>query len=130
MDVAQAIVMYLAMLGCLYLFCWLGNELSEQVKSNLYLYTYTLRFIFNIMKKNCRIFFTVPILCNFQQAESVRHAAWECDWVGSPVPFQRCLVFFIASANKEFRLTAGKFVPVANVTLMNVSILSIKVNAF
>jgi len=66
-------------------------------------------------------------MCNFQQAESVRHAAWGCDWVGTPVPFQRCLVFIIASANKDFRLTAGKFVPIANVTLMNVSILPIKV---
>jgi hypothetical protein len=42
--------------------------------------------------------------------------------VGTPVPFQRCLVFIIATANKEFTLTAGKFVPVSNVTMMNVSI--------
>jgi hypothetical protein len=31
-DVTQAIVVYLAMLGCLSLFCWLGNEQSEQVR--------------------------------------------------------------------------------------------------
>jgi hypothetical protein len=55
------------------------------------------------------------------QAESVRDAAWGCDWVGTPVPFQRCLVFIIATANKEFTLTAGKFVPVSNKTMMNVS---------
>jgi hypothetical protein len=54
------------------------------------------------------------------QAECVRDAAWGCDWVGTPVPFQRCLVFIIATANKEFRLTAGKFVPVCNSTMMNV----------
>jgi hypothetical protein len=54
------------------------------------------------------------------QAESVRDAAWGCDWVGTPVPFQRCLVFIIATANKEFTLTAGKFVPVCNKTMMNV----------
>jgi hypothetical protein len=52
----------------------------------------------------------------------VKEAAWGCDWVGTPVPFQRCLVFIIATANKEFTLTAGKFVPVSNVTMMNVSI--------
>jgi hypothetical protein len=54
------------------------------------------------------------------QAESVRDAAFGCDWVGTPVTFQRCLMFIIATADKEFRLTAGKFVPVSNVTMMNV----------
>jgi hypothetical protein len=55
------------------------------------------------------------------QAESVRHAAWGCDWVGTPIQFQRCLVFIISTASKEFRLTAGKFVPVSNKTMINVS---------
>ena len=54
------------------------------------------------------------------QAESVRNAAFGCDWVGTAIPFQRCLMFIIATANKEFRLTAGKFVPVSNLTMMNV----------
>jgi hypothetical protein len=56
------------------------------------------------------------------QAESVREAAWGCDWIGTPVPFQRCLVFIIATANKEFTLTAGKFVPVSNKTMMKVRV--------
>jgi hypothetical protein len=54
------------------------------------------------------------------QAEGVKEAAWGCDWVGRPVPFQRCLNFIIATANKEFTLTAGKFIPVSNSTMMNV----------
>jgi len=54
------------------------------------------------------------------QAESVRDAAFGCDWAGTPIPFQRCLVFIIATANKGFQLTAGKFVPVSNVTTLNV----------
>jgi hypothetical protein len=29
-------------------------------------------------------------------------------------------MFIIATANKQFQLTAGKFVPVSNVTMMNV----------
>jgi hypothetical protein len=77
--------------------------------------------IFNkteILKKNS----TTTILCKILQAERVRDAAWGCDWVGTPVPFQRCLVFIIATANKEFTLTAGKFVPVSNSTMMNVRI--------
>jgi hypothetical protein len=61
--------------------------------------------------------------CVFQ-AETVRDAAWGCDWVGTPVPFQRSLIFIIAAANKEFTLTAGKFVPVSNKTMMNVRLLT------
>ena len=56
------------------------------------------------------------------KAESVRDAAFGCDWVGTLIPFQRCLMFIIATAKKEFRLTAGKCVPVSNVTMMNVRI--------
>jgi len=56
------------------------------------------------------------------QAESVRDAAFECDWVGTAIPFQRILRFIIAAANKGFQLTAGKFVPVSNVTTLNVCI--------
>ena len=54
------------------------------------------------------------------QAENVRESAWGCDWVGTPVLFQRSLIFIIATANKGFTLTAGKFVPVCNTTMMNV----------
>ncbi|XP_021920365.1 odorant receptor 2a-like [Zootermopsis nevadensis] len=81
-DVSQALLLYSLLTSCLYVFCWLGSELSEQ-------------------------------------AESVRDAAWGCDWVGTPVPFQRCLIFIIAAANKEFTLTADNFVPVSNKTMMN-----------
>jgi len=59
------------------------------------------------------------------QAESVREAAFGCDWVGTSIPFQRCLMFIIATANKEFQLTAGKFVPVSNLTMKNVSRINI-----
>jgi hypothetical protein len=51
---------------------------------------------------------------------SVKDADLGCDWVGTPVPFQRCLFFIIAAANKEFTLTAGKFVPVCKTIMMNV----------
>ena len=47
------------------------------------------------------------------QAESVRDAAWGCEWVGTPVPFVRSLSFIINIVNKEIVLTAGKFVPVS-----------------
>ena len=52
----------------------------------------------------------------------MRDAAFGCEWVGAPIPFQRCLMFIIATSNKEFQLTAGKFVPVSNVTTMNVCV--------
>ena len=59
------------------------------------------------------------------QAESVGDAAFGCDWVGTPIQFQRCLIFFIARAKKEFHLTAGKFVPVSNSTMTNVGKINI-----
>ena len=55
----------------------------------------------------------------------MRDAAFGCDWVGTPIPFQRCLMFIIATANKGFRLTAGKFVPVSNLTMINVGKINI-----
>ena len=54
------------------------------------------------------------------QAESVRDAAWGCQWVGTPVPFVRSLSLVISMANKELMLTAGKFIPVSKTTMMNV----------
>jgi hypothetical protein len=60
-------------------------------------------------------------MCVLFQTEIVRDAAWGCDWIGTPATFQRCLVFIIATANKEYTLTAGKFVPVSNETTMNVN---------
>ena len=56
------------------------------------------------------------------QAESLRDTAFGCDWVGTPIPFQRCLMLIIATANKEYQLTAGKFVPVSNATMKNVCV--------
>ena len=56
------------------------------------------------------------------QSDSVRDAAFGCDWVGTAIPFQRCLMLVIATANKKLQLTAGKFVPVSNVTALNVCI--------
>ena len=65
------------------------------------------------------------INCEMFQVESIRDAAFGCDWVGTPITFQRCLMFIIATANKGFQLTAGKFVPVSNLTARNVSRINI-----
>jgi hypothetical protein len=60
------------------------------------------------------------INCKMFQAMQVRDAAFGCDWVGTPIPFQRCLMFIIATTNQQLQLTAGKFVPLSNVTTLNV----------
>jgi hypothetical protein len=52
------------------------------------------------------------------QAESVREAAFVRDWEGTSILLQRCLMFIIATANKNFQLIAVKFVPVLNVILL------------
>jgi hypothetical protein len=73
---------------------------------------------------NCFFFFanvkTLSHKFTHSQASSIRDAVWKTDWVGTPVSFQRCLVFIIAVAGKKFSLTAGKYVPVSNNTLLNV----------
>jgi hypothetical protein len=58
--------------------------------------------------------------CKLFQASSIADAVWNSNWVGTPVSFQRCLVLINAAANKTFILTAGKFVPVSNKTMVNV----------
>ncbi|KAJ4437156.1 hypothetical protein ANN_17291, partial [Periplaneta americana] len=55
------------------------------------------------------------------QADRVRDAAWNCDWVGTPVCFQRALSILMTCANKEIIMTAGNCVPVSKETMMNVS---------
>ncbi|PNF35138.1 hypothetical protein B7P43_G09269 [Cryptotermes secundus] len=54
------------------------------------------------------------------QAKSVRDAVWESNWVGAPVPFQHSLIIINIIASKKFSLTAGKFVPVSNKTMLSV----------
>jgi len=56
------------------------------------------------------------------QAGIVRDTVYGYDWVGTPIPIQRCLMFITVAANKQFHLTAGKFVPVSNATMMSVCI--------
>ncbi|KAJ4437210.1 hypothetical protein ANN_17345 [Periplaneta americana] len=56
----------------------------------------------------------------YEEYESVRDAAWASDWVGAPLPYQRCILFIIAKSNQEFYFTAGKFVSVSHDTMMNV----------
>ncbi|KAJ4437157.1 hypothetical protein ANN_17292 [Periplaneta americana] len=56
---------------------------------------------------------------SYPRIEKVREAAWDCDWVGAPVPFQRSLSFVIAIANKELVFTVGKCVPVSKETMMS-----------
>ncbi|KAJ4437171.1 hypothetical protein ANN_17306, partial [Periplaneta americana] len=51
--------------------------------------------------------------------ERVREAAWSSDWVGAPVSYQRCILFIIAKSNQTFQLTACKFVPLSNTTMLS-----------
>ena len=76
-------------------------------------------------KQNRTVQNTLKLNCEMLQAEILRDGAFGCDWVGTPIPFQRCLMFIIATANKGFQLTAGKFVPVSNLTMINVGKINI-----
>ncbi|PNF24039.1 hypothetical protein B7P43_G08627 [Cryptotermes secundus] len=90
-------------------FCRMQTQLNECVRHHQAILQYVITFTVHVSS-----------LQEVVKAERVRDAAWGCDWVGTPVQFQRCLAFIIATANKEFTLTAGKFVPVCNSTMMNI----------
>ncbi|KAJ4437188.1 hypothetical protein ANN_17323 [Periplaneta americana] len=51
--------------------------------------------------------------------DSVRHAAWNSDWVGTPVTYQKSISFIIMISSKGFELKAWKVVPVSNSTFMS-----------
>ncbi|KAJ4437181.1 hypothetical protein ANN_17316 [Periplaneta americana] len=53
--------------------------------------------------------------------DSVRHAAWSCDWVGRPVKYQKAIGFIILISSKGFELSAWNIVPVSNSTLMSIN---------
>ncbi|KAJ4437146.1 hypothetical protein ANN_17281 [Periplaneta americana] len=57
-----------------------------------------------------------------KRALRIRDAVWDCDWVGTPVSFQRSLAIMIACANQEVVMTAGKIVPISKQTIMNASL--------
>ncbi|KAJ4437192.1 hypothetical protein ANN_17327 [Periplaneta americana] len=67
---------------------------------------------------------TASVYCAFgtvlsQEYESVSNAAWASDWVGTPVSFQKCVSLIMSISDQGFTLTAAKFVPVSNSTLMS-----------
>lgn len=55
------------------------------------------------------------------QAEGVKQAVWESEWVGAPLQQQRDLAFVMSEANKQFVLTAGGFTSLSHHTLIMVS---------
>ncbi|KAJ9579299.1 hypothetical protein L9F63_024594, partial [Diploptera punctata] len=88
----------------------------------------TKKLYMNEIEKSLNMFFCVQLLVLFigiclvafsaVTAESIREAAWECEWVGTPTSFQKTVMFIIARSNKEFNLTAGKFAHLSNKTLL------------
>ncbi|PNF31032.1 hypothetical protein B7P43_G17935 [Cryptotermes secundus] len=78
----------------------------------------TLGFLSAIMAQMCiYCLFGDELTC---QAENVKQAIWESEWVGAPLSQQRTLKFMIAAANREFALTAGGFAPLTRHTLVTV----------
>ncbi|PSN45085.1 Odorant receptor 98 [Blattella germanica] len=65
------------------------------------------------------------ILCGFgtlltNKAQYIAEAAYGVDWVGTPLSIQSSILIIITQSNKEFTLTAGKFVPVSNKTMLSI----------
>ncbi|PSN53052.1 Odorant receptor 90 [Blattella germanica] len=54
------------------------------------------------------------------RVESVRDVVYEGHWIEAPISFQKSIMLIITRTNARFNLTAGKFVPVNNKTMMNI----------
>ncbi|KAJ4437183.1 hypothetical protein ANN_17318 [Periplaneta americana] len=69
------------------------------------------------------LFFLMLLLCTAAFTavlfESVRHAAWNSDWVGTPTKYQYSISFIILISIKGFELNAWNVVPVSNSTFMS-----------
>ncbi|PSN50104.1 Odorant receptor 87 [Blattella germanica] len=55
-----------------------------------------------------------------ESAESVKEAVYSTDWVEATGSFKRSVLLMITRTNKQFTLTAAKFIPVNNETMMNI----------
>ncbi|KAJ4437200.1 hypothetical protein ANN_17335, partial [Periplaneta americana] len=99
-DLSRVVYIYLMATGTEFVYCWFGNVLSEET--------------FRAFNEFC-------FVSRLFQYEAVRNAAWGCDWVGTPVSLQKCLTFIISISKQGFTLTAAKFLPISNSTLMSVS---------
>ncbi|KAJ4437186.1 hypothetical protein ANN_17321 [Periplaneta americana] len=53
------------------------------------------------------------------QFDSVRHAAWSSDWIGTPVIYQKSIALIILISSKGFELKACNVVPVSYTTFMS-----------
>ncbi|PSN45630.1 Odorant receptor 97 [Blattella germanica] len=54
------------------------------------------------------------------KVESVKTAVYDVDWIGTPISFQKSLLFITKMADKPFKLTGGKIKPINNETLMDI----------
>ncbi|PSN50105.1 Odorant receptor 85 [Blattella germanica] len=55
-----------------------------------------------------------------ESAENVKEAVYSIDWVGTTETFKRSVLLMITRTNKQFTLTAGKFIPVNNETMLSI----------
>jgi hypothetical protein len=60
-------------------------------------------------------------LCSWHfQAQIIKQAAWDSEWVGAPLNQQGALMFMTAAANQHFALTAGGFISLSQHTMIKV----------
>ena len=57
----------------------------------------------------------------FFQINNIKFSAYDADWVGAPISFQRSILVITTATTRDFTFTAGKFIPINNETLMSVS---------
>ncbi|PSN52278.1 hypothetical protein C0J52_08315 [Blattella germanica] len=111
--------------------CQKENSINtqNQLRTCIVLHQHVLRYLSKMeevlnISLGCILFLEMAILCIVAFAviiaESAKLAAYEVDWIGTPISFQRSILLIISRTSKPFILTAGKFLPVNNATMMNI----------
>jgi hypothetical protein len=112
-ETLQAVTLIMALTTQLYVYCWFGNELTQQVLWSAPLHL------------QCNSYTYVVVCCSMYrytsllQSAELRQAVWACGWVGAPIREQRALLFMMAAA-EEFTLSAGGVIPASRHTIMQV----------
>ncbi|KAH8347112.1 hypothetical protein KR059_005318 [Drosophila kikkawai] len=100
----SSMLVYFMLSGVLcqiFLYCWFGNEVFEQV---------------SLCYQCLCLYRTLLIL----QSKTLSSSGFRCDWLQFDVRFRRCLVIFMVNADRPFLFTAGGFMGLTLTSFTNI----------
>lgn len=126
------VIVFILSIGIqLFLYCWFGNKVTVQVCDE------HIDFLFEIFEKIikgknilifCYLIFNAMNL-DFFQSSRLHLAAFHCNWVGSPISFQKKLIIFLRKTAEPIQMYGLQFFPMSIMTFSTVISFSI-VNNF